>query len=134
MPVKTTKSLVKGLRIAPRKVSLVASLIRGRSVADALVILQHTPKRAALPLAKAIESAKANATANHGMLDKDLLIDSISVTAGPRLKRYRPAAHGRALPFQRKTTHVVVVVSGEEKPKKAPAKTESKVTTKKESE
>ena len=58
MPVKTTKSLVKGLRIAPRKVSLVASLIRGRSVADALVILQHTPKRAALPLAKAIESAK----------------------------------------------------------------------------
>ena len=126
--LKTTRAKIEGLRLAPRKVSLVASLVRGRSVADALVILEHTPKRAALPLKKLIASAKANALNTHGMLEKDLRIETLSVTAGPRLKRFRPAAHGRALPFQRKTSHVVVVVSGEEKPKKVAKPVEKKET------
>ena len=121
------KAYAKGIRLAPRKVSLVASLVRGRTVADALVILQHTPKRAAKPLAKLVESAKANALNNHRVQEDGLVITTLSVTAGERLKRYRPAAHGRALPFQRKTTNVYVVVSGVEKPKKV-AKTESKET------
>ena len=121
------KAYAKGIRLAPRKVSLVASLVRGRTVADALVILQHTPKRAAKPLAKLVESAKANALNNHRVQEDGLVITTLSVTAGERLNRYRPAAHGRALPFQRKTTNVYVVVSGVEKPKKV-AKTESKET------
>jgi len=120
--VKTTRAIARGVRLAPRKVSLVAHLVRGRSVADALVILEHTPKRAARPLAKVIASAQANATNTHGIDGKTLVIDSLQVTAGPRLKRYRPAAHGRALPFMKRTSHISVVVSGAAKPKKTAAK------------
>lgn len=118
----TVKAYAKGIRQAPRKLSLVAGLVRGRTVADALVILAHTPKRAAKPLAKVLESAKANALNNHSLQEEGLVITTLSVTAGERLKRYRPAAHGRALPFQRKTSNVQVVVSGAPKAKKPAAK------------
>lgn len=121
MAEKTTRAVAKGVSLAPRKVSLVASLVRGRSVADALVILEHTPKRAARPIAKVIASAKANAVNTHGIQADDLVIETLTVTAGPRLKRYKPAAMGRALPFQKKTSHITVVVRGMEKPKKKPA-------------
>ena len=120
--LKTTRAVAKGVRLAPRKVSLVASLVRGRSVADALVILDHTPKRAAKTVAKVILSARANAVTTHGIMDKDLVIQTLTVTAGPRLKRFKPAAMGRALPFQKKTSHITVVVAGTEKPKKTAAK------------
>lgn len=120
--ILTTRAMIKGIAQAPRKVSLVAALVRGRSVADGLTILEHTPKRAAKPVAKAISSAKANALATHGFDEKTLLIESIQVTAGPRLKRFKPAAMGRALPFAKKTSHITVVVSGEKKIKKAPEK------------
>ncbi len=126
----SVKAYAKGLSHAPRKVSLVASLVRGRTVADALVILQHTPKRTAKPLMKLIESAKANASNNHRVQEDGLVITTLSVTAGERLKRFRPAAHGRALPFQRKTSNVLIVVSGVEKPKKPAAKPAEKKETK----
>ena len=116
----TVRSYAKGVDQTPRKVSLVASLIRGRTVADALVILEHVPKRAALPVKKAIESAMANATNNHNLDGKTLEITTLSVTAGPRLKRFKPASRGRALPFQKKSSHILVEVSGSEKPKKKP--------------
>jgi large subunit ribosomal protein L22 len=127
--VKTTtptavKAIAKGVRISPRKVGVVASLVRGRSVADALTILEHTPRRAALPVKKAIESAKANASNNHNVKPDTLVIAEITVTPGVRLKRYRPASHGRALPFQRRTSHIRVVVSGEERVAKKPVKKE----------
>lgn len=130
MADKTTRAVAKGVALAPRKVSLVASLVRGRSVTDALVILDHTPKRAAKTIAKVINSAKANAVNTHGIVEKDLVIETLTVTAGPRLKRFKPAAMGRALPFQKKTSHITVVVRGAEKPKKKPAapKAESKET------
>lgn len=120
--VKTIKAIAKGVRISPRKVSLVAGLVRGRSVADALLILQHTAKRAAVPITKAINSAKANATIGHGLVEKSLVISRLQITAGPRLKRYNPAAMGRALPYLKRTSHVMVEVSGELKPKKPAVK------------
>ncbi len=132
MPTKSTKAMAKGVRIAPRKISLVASLVRGRTVADALTILEHTPKRAARPVLKVIQSAKANAVNTHGIDGNSLIIETLQVTAGPRLKRFKPAAMGRALPFQKKTTHIVVVVTGDEKPKKKPAATKTVTTVKKE--
>ncbi|HEX6258148.1 MAG TPA: 50S ribosomal protein L22, partial [Candidatus Saccharimonadales bacterium] len=125
--VKDVRAIARGVTQPPRKVALVASLVRGRTVADALVILQHTPKRAAQPVAKAIASAKANAVNTHGLSEKTLIIKSLQVTPGPRLKRFRPAAMGRALPFQKRTSHILVVVSGDAKPRKpATAKTASK--------
>jgi len=113
--------------MSPRKVAVVAALVRGRTVADALVILEHTPRRTALPVSKVIASAQANADHNHGLKPGTLKIVEISVSPGPRLKRYRPAAHGRALPFQRRTSHIRVVVDGEKREVKKPvAKTAEK--------
>jgi len=117
----TVRSYAKGVDLAPRKVSIVASLVRGRTVADALVILENVPRRAALPVKKAIASAAANATNNHGLDGKSLAIKTLSVTTGTRLKRFKPHLRGTALPFQKKSSNILVEVAGVEKPKKAPA-------------
>lgn len=122
MPVR---AIAKGVKISPRKVGVVAALVRGHSVNNALTILEHTPRRAAQSVREVIKSARANAEHNHNYKPDSLMITEIIVTPGPRLKRYRPAAHGRALPYQRKSSHIRVVVEGEQRAKKA----ESKVTT-----
>ena len=116
------KAVAKGVQMSPRKVAAVAALVRGRTVADALVILSHTPRRSAVPVRKAIESAKANADHNHNYKPATLVITEIGVTPGPRIKRYRPAAYGRALPFERKSSHIRVVVDGEQREVKKPVK------------
>ncbi len=121
MPVK---AIAKSVHMSPRKVSVVASLVRNRTVSDALTILSHTPRRAAGPVIKVIESARANADHNHSLKPETLQIVSIQVSPGPRFKRFRPAAHGRALPFQRRTSNIFVVVDGEVRaPKKAAVQT-----------
>lgn len=124
--INTIRSYTKGVDQPPRKISLVASLVRSRKVDDALVILEHTPKRAAKAVAKAIESAKSNAVNNHGYDAKTLKITTISATVGTRLKRFKPASRGRALPFQKKSTNILVEVTGELKPKKVVAKPAAK--------
>ena len=126
----TVKSIAKDIAQTPRKISLVASLVRGRSVNDAVVILEHTPKRAALAVKKAIESARANAINNHGLDAKTLNIKTLSVTAGARLKRYKPASRGRVLPFLKRQTHILVEVEGALKVKKAVKKSEDKKESK----
>lgn len=129
------RAYIKGVSQAPRKVSLVASLVRNRTVADALVILAHTPKRAAKPVVDAIESAKANAINNHNLDGKTLMIKTLSVTTGNRIKRFIPASRGRALPFQKKSSNILVEITGDLKPKKVakPKSGETKSTSKKES-
>lgn len=112
----------KGVRISPRKVAVVAALVRGRSVQDALTILDFTPRRAAGPVKEAIKSAAANAEHNHSYKPGTLEITEISVTSGPRLKRYIPAARGRARRFQRKTSHIKVIVDGQIRENKRAAK------------
>ncbi|OGL31142.1 50S ribosomal protein L22 [Candidatus Saccharibacteria bacterium RIFCSPHIGHO2_12_FULL_41_12] len=109
----SVKAVAKNVRISPRKVAIVAGLVRGRSVEDALTILSHTPRRSATAVKKTIESARANAENNHNYKAETLQIVYISVTPGTKLKRFRPAAHGRALPFQRKSSHITVHVDGE---------------------
>jgi large subunit ribosomal protein L22 len=111
----SVKALSKSVRMSPRKVGVVAALVRGRTVADALTILENTPRRSALAVKNTVKSAKANAEHNHGYKPDTLVITEISVTPGPRFKRYRPAARGRALPFERKTSHIRVVVDGEKR-------------------
>lgn len=111
----------KGVRISPRKVAEVAALIRGRSVDDALTILEYTPRRAAGPVMNAVKSAAANAEHNHNFKPGSLEITEISVTSGPRLKRFMPAARGRARRFQRKTSHIRVIVDGQQREARRPA-------------
>lgn len=105
----------KGVRISPRKVAVVAALVRGRTVDDALTILDFTTRRAAGPVKEAIKSAAANAEHNHNYKPGTLEITEISITSGQRLKRFMPAARGRARRFQRKTSHIKVVVDGQQR-------------------
>ncbi len=112
-------AIAKGISIAPRKVSVVAALVRGRTVEDALVILSHTQRRSATAVKKAVESAAANAENNHNYKPASLYIKEISVTAGPRLKRFMPVARGMAHPYQKKTSHIRVVVDGDQREVKA---------------
>lgn len=116
------KASAKGVLMSPRKTGVVAALVRGHKVEDALTILSHVPRRSAIPVRKVIESVRANAENNHNMKPDTLIITHISVTPGSRTKRYRPAAMGRALPFQRKSSHIFVEVDGEIR---APKKTAS---------
>jgi large subunit ribosomal protein L22 len=115
-------AVAKGVSMSPRKVGVVAALVRGRSVEDALTILSHVPRASAIPVRKVIESARANADHNHNYKPETLVITEISVTPGVRIKRYRPAAQGRALPFQRRSSHIRVVVDGEVRKAKTAAK------------
>ncbi len=111
----------KGIDSQPRKTSVVASLVRDRYVADAIVILENTPRRAAKAVRKAIESANANLLNNSKVsIDpKTIRIARISVTAGTRMRRYVPASRGRALPYEKISSNIFVEVAGEEKVKKA---------------
>ena len=110
----------KGTDSMPRKTSVVAALVRDRYVADAVVILEHTPRRAARAVLKAVESANANLLNSGKSIDpKTIRISRISVTAGTRIRRYVPASRGRALPFEKVSSNIFVEVAGEEKVKKA---------------
>lgn len=117
-----SQALAKSLRISPRKMGVVASLVRGRTVGDALVILEHTPRKAAPILAKVINSAAANARQAHNTRTEDLTIDRLDVTRATSMKRYFSAAHGRARPYLKRSTHVRVVVTAPEKPQPSPKK------------
>ena len=118
---KVVRAYAKGVEQAPRKVSIVASLVRGRTVEDALVILSHTPRRSATPLVKVIESARANSINNDGLDTKTLVIKTLSVTTGKRMRRFRPASRARALPFGKKSSNILVEVEGTVKVKKVKA-------------
>lgn len=111
------KAKAMSVDMTPRKIGIVASLVRGRSVADALTILEHTPRRAAGPVIKVINSAKANALNNHNVVEDGMVISDLHVSPGPRMKRFRPVARGSAHPYQKKTTHITVIIAGTEKAK-----------------
>lgn len=121
-------AVIKGVDSQPRKAGIVASLVRDRYVADAVVILEHTQRRAARAVRKAVESAAANLMNNSGVsIDpKTVRIARISVTAGTRMRRYVPASRGRALPYEKISSNIFVEVAGEEKVKKTAAKADKK--------
>jgi len=108
------------LRIAPRKVRLVADLIRGKKTEEAQTILHFTKKRAGLPLLKLLKSATASALHDFRLEESNLYISKILVDEGPKLKRWRPRARGRAFEIQKKTSHITIVLEEIEKKKKKP--------------
>ncbi len=97
------------LRIAPRKIRLVADHVRGMPVGDALALLKYTPQAAAKPLAKLLRSAVANAEQSGGHVDVDALyVKTLTVDGGPKLRRFMPRAMGRAFRVEKRTSHVYV--------------------------
>ena len=105
------KAHLKYLRISPRKVQIVADLIRGKDVGSAMAILMQTPKAASEPLVKLLKSAVANAENNFGMDVEKLVVSQVFATPGPILKRMRPRAQGRAFRINKRTSHVTLAVA-----------------------
>ena len=110
-----TTAILKYIRISPQKGRLVADQIRGLSVAQALEILQFSDKKAARSLRKAVESAIANAEHNEGADVDELRVAGVQVGTGPTIKRWRARAKGRVGRIKKRTSHIMVTVSDEER-------------------
>ena len=121
MPVRAR---LRNLRIAPRKVRMVADLIRRKPVVEAENILKFTVKRAAPAILKLLNSAVANAKNNFKMEKENLYIQRIWVDEGPKMKRWLPRARGRADEIQKKTSHITIIL--DEIKGKAEAKAQQK--------
>ncbi len=99
--------------MGPRKVRLVADLIRGRKATTAVSTLSVLNKKAARPLLKLLNSAIANAKHNAELPLEVLRVAKITVDGGPVLKRWMPKAHGRATPVRERTSHILLTLTGE---------------------
>jgi large subunit ribosomal protein L22 len=113
------KAQLNYLRISPRKTRLLADLVRGKKLKEAINLLGFSYKKGSQPFKKLLEQALANAKNNFNLSDENVLyISRITVDEGPKLKRWRARAHGRAAEIQKKTSHISLIVSGVEKKKK----------------
>jgi len=107
------KSSLKYHREAPRKIRLVAGLVKkNTNIIDAKNQLKFSPKKAARTLLSVLNSAVANAKHNYNLEEGDLKIREIIINEGPKLKRWRPVAMGSAHPIEKKTSHITVVLEG----------------------
>jgi len=100
----------KYVRVSPRKAGDMATLIRGKNVAEAKAILALSPRAAAKLVGKVLDSAVANAENNHDLDADDLYVVQAYVNGGPTLKRFRPRAMGRASRIRKRTSHITVCV------------------------
>lgn len=121
---------LKHLRIAPRKVRLVADLIRGRGAEEAQTILNFVIKKSSLPLTKLLKTAIANAKNNFQLESANLFISKITVDEGPKYKRWRPRARGQAYEIQKKTSHITIVLDEIKKTVKKTKKIKGEVAQK----
>ncbi len=129
------KAVQKYIRMSPRKLRLVASMVKDLKPMEAVEVLPHAGKRAAEPLVKAIKSAIANAR-QKGINDQDLEFKEIQIGEGPTLKRGRPVGKGRWHPYVRRMSHIRIVLESKEpevikKTRKKISKTRSKDKSKK---
>lgn len=108
------KATAKFLRIAPRKARLVADAVRGKSIPEAVSILQFTNKAAAKIVGDVVKSAAANAEHNSDADPDELFVRDIRVDEGPTIKRYRARAMGRATMIRKRTSHITVQLGAPE--------------------
>jgi ribosomal protein L22 len=105
------KAKARYVRIAPRKARLIADQVRGMDIESARALLQFSPRGAAHPIHKLINSAAANAENNHDLIGDEMRVSSITVDEGPTLRRFRPRAMGRATPINKRTSHIAVALT-----------------------
>jgi large subunit ribosomal protein L22 len=117
---------LKNLRISPRKTRLVVDAVRGKSVKDALAILDTLNQKSSIPVKKLIQSAVANAKKQNSVLESQLQVASIFVDAGLTLKRFRPRAFGRAYTIRKRSSHITLTLKELDIVKKRKANTEAK--------
>lgn len=114
MPIDTSlevKAIARYIRMSPLKVRRVLDQIRGRSYREALIILEFMPYKACEPILKALRSAVANAEHNNGYDPTTLVVSTAFADQGPKLKRYRPRAQGRAYQIHKPTCHITIAVA-----------------------
>lgn len=99
------------VRVTPMKARRVIDLIRGMNAADAQAVLKFAPQAASEPIGKVLDSAIANATNNHAMDARGLVVSAAYVDEGPTMKRIRPRAQGRAYRIRKRSSHITVIVS-----------------------
>lgn len=107
------KAVAKNVRTVPRKARLVINLIRGKSVAEADVILKNLNKESARLIHKVLVSATANATNNLGLKQEDLKVSKAFIDEGLVMKRMKCGSRGHADPIKKRTSHITIVVSDE---------------------
>lgn len=107
---QSSKAVAKYIRMSPQKIRRVLDQIRGRTYQEALMILEFLPYNASGPIWQVLHSAAANAKHNYGLDKKTLIIDTIFADEGPKLKRIRPRAQGRAYKILKPTSHITVIL------------------------
>lgn len=105
------RAVSKYVRVSAQKTRLVADMVRGKSVGEALVLLRFTPKKSGRLITKTLRSAVANAETTHTLEMDNLFIKTIKIDQGPRLKRFRPRAMGRATRIVKPTSHITIVLA-----------------------
>jgi len=105
------RAVGKYLRVSPYKVRLVADLVRGKPVSEALTILKFLPKKGGRLIRKTLQSAVANAESLRTVDVETLFIKTIQIDEGPRHKRWRPRAMGRATRILKRTSHISMVLA-----------------------
>lgn len=105
------KAILRNIRISYKKINLVADLVRGKPVDEALNILKFMPKKASKPLREAVNSAAANAVNNFKQKRENLFVSKIIVNEGSTLKRSLPVSRGRSHPIKKYTSHITVEVA-----------------------
>jgi large subunit ribosomal protein L22 len=108
--VKQAKAITKYVRSSAQKTRIPADIVRGMRANDALEILEHMPKKAAMHVFKTVKSALHNATHNHEMNTDNLVISEIRIDEGVRFKRYKEGSRGSYNPFVRPTCHISVIL------------------------
>ncbi|NLB61531.1 MAG: 50S ribosomal protein L22 [Clostridiales bacterium] len=107
---RRTRATAKYIRISSRKVKIVIDLIRGKSATEARAILMFTPKAAAAPVLKVLNSAIANAENNLNLSTDNLFVAETYANQGPTLKRFRARAKGSASRILKRTSHITIVL------------------------
>ena len=105
------KAEAKFLKHGPRKVRLVADLVRPMALEEAMTTLKHLSNRAAAPVLKVFKQAIANAVNNHNLSKDSLSIHSIEINAGPVAKRFQPVSRGRAHSILKRTSHIKIILN-----------------------
>jgi large subunit ribosomal protein L22 len=127
----TVRSTYKYARISPQKARQVTRAITGMPVSQALSVLDFTPKKGALLVAKTLRSAVANAENNHEMDASEMIVSSAVATPGPALSRFMPRARGSGAPIKKRMTHITVVIGAKPEEKAADAEKAAKSSKKK---
>ena len=107
---EVARATLSDIRMSPRKARLVIDLIRGKQVEPALNVLRYSPKKGSAFAKKLLESAIANAREHAGAAVDRLWVTGGWVNEGRTLKRYMPAAHGRATPIRKRSSHMTIVL------------------------